>query len=144
VSVRIIAATHRNLEAAVAAGAFREDLYYRLKVITIAIPPLRERRDDIPILAQHFVTQYGRELGRTVTGLSVAAHAILENYDWPGNVRELQNVIQRALLMTSGPVVRSEHLIFNRTRGFPGSATPSVNGWKPRFAIPKAITNASP
>src|SRR5262249_36153217 len=89
VNIRVIGATHRDLKAAVAAGTFREDLYYRLKVVTITTPPLRERREDIPVLAQHFVTRRAPEIGRWVTGLSVAAHKILENYDWPGNIREL-------------------------------------------------------
>jgi transcriptional regulator with PAS, ATPase and Fis domain len=108
--VRIITATHRDLKAAVGAGTFREDLYYRLIVVAISTPPLRERRDDIPVLAQHFVTQFARKIGRPVTGLTVAAHKMLESYGWPGNVRELQNVIERAIVVSTTSVLDTYHL----------------------------------
>src|SRR6185295_8745040 len=89
VNIRLVAATNRNLEQAVEKGEFRQDLYFRLKVVTISTPPLRERPDDIPLLARHFVSKYSREFGRPVRGILPAAERTLRNYDWPGNVREL-------------------------------------------------------
>jgi two-component system response regulator PilR (NtrC family) len=105
VDARIIAATNTDLKALVEAGAFREDLYYRLNVINIFLPPLRQRKDDIPLLAQHFLKKYGDENGRP--GLSIASDAVqsLLDYDWPGNVRELENVIERAVVLADGPVI---------------------------------------
>jgi transcriptional regulator with GAF, ATPase, and Fis domain len=100
--VRIIAATNRDLQKAVAAGRFREDLYYRLNVFPIQVPPLRERMDDIPLLANHFVQLSTRELKCAKPRLTRAAVAKLENYDWPGNVRELRNVIERAVILARG------------------------------------------
>jgi len=101
VDVRIIAATNRDLKSASDSGLFRSDLYYRLSVFPIALPPLRQRRDDIPLLAEHFLRQQARRLGRPVPSLNAAALAQLQAYDWPGNIRELQHVLERALI-TSG------------------------------------------
>jgi DNA-binding NtrC family response regulator len=98
VDARVIAATHRDLRQAVRDGEFREDLYYRLNVIEIQIPPLRERRDDIPLLAGHFVERLAHELNKNVTGLSAPALRLLMDYDWPGNVRELENAVERAIV----------------------------------------------
>jgi DNA-binding NtrC family response regulator len=98
VDARVIAATHRDLRQAVQDGEFREDLYYRLNVIEIRIPPLRERRDDIPLLTEHFVERLAHELNKNVTGLSAPALRLLMDYDWPGNVRELENAIERAMV----------------------------------------------
>jgi len=98
VNVRIVAATNRNLEKEVAAGRFREDLYYRLKVFPIRVPPLRERREDIPLLAEHFLARYTTELGKAVAGFSQQAMELLQAYDWPGNVRELENEAQRLVI----------------------------------------------
>ena len=98
VDVRIIAATHVNLQKAVAEGKFREDLFYRLNVIAIRIPPLRERRDDVPLLAAHFVERFSHELGKTVSGISESALRVLLDHDWPGNVRELENAVERAMV----------------------------------------------
>jgi len=98
VDVRIIAATNKNLSQEVQQGHFREDLYYRLNVIEIRLPALRERREDIPLLAEHFVHRISSELGRDVHGISPAALKVLMAYDWPGNVRELENVIERAIV----------------------------------------------
>ncbi len=95
VNVRVVAATNRNLEAEVRAGRFREDLYYRLKVFPLRVPALRERRTDIPLLIQHFLERYSREIGKPVAGISSEAINLLMAYDWPGNVRELQNEVQR-------------------------------------------------
>ena len=100
VDVRILAATNQDLQQAVAAGRFREDLYYRLNVIQIALPPLRERTDDVPLLVRHFVEKYARELDREVAGLSEAALKRLCEYAFPGNVRELENVIERAVALS--------------------------------------------
>ncbi len=106
VDVRIVAATNASLEEAVAEGTFREDLYYRLNVVQIQIPPLRERMEDIPLLAEIFRRKFGDEQGRTdVNGISPGAVQLLQAYAWPGNVRELQNVIERAVIMTAGPAV---------------------------------------
>jgi transcriptional regulator with GAF, ATPase, and Fis domain len=98
VNVRIVAATNRNLEKEVAEGRFREDLYYRLKVFPLRVPPLRERREDIPLLATHFLARYSTELGKPAGGFSQQAMELLQGYDWPGNVRELQNEVQRLVI----------------------------------------------
>ena len=98
VDVRIIAATNKDLAEEVKAGRFREDLYYRLNVIEIRLPALRERREDIPLLAEHFVQHISSALGRDVSGISGAALKLLIAYDWPGNVRELENVIESAIV----------------------------------------------
>jgi transcriptional regulator with PAS, ATPase and Fis domain len=105
IDVRIVAATNVDLKQAVASGAFREDLYYRLAVVPIAVPPLRERRDDIPMLANHFLRRYGQAFGKRIDGLSTEALAVLREYPWPGNVRELQNVIERLVALGEGPVI---------------------------------------
>ena len=99
VDVRIVAATHRDLPRCVREGHFREDLFYRLNVVPIRLPALRERREDIPLLAQYFVDRYNRELAKRVRGLTPEALARLAAYDWPGNVRELRNTIERAMLL---------------------------------------------
>lgn len=105
VDVRILAATNKDLSALVRKGVFREDLFYRLNVIMIAVPPLRERGDDILLLAQHFVTKFGEELGKPPCRFSDNALQVLRSYDWPGNVRELENVIQRLVVMTDGDLI---------------------------------------
>ena len=108
--VRVIAATNMNLEAAVKAGAFREDLFYRLAVFPVVVPPLRERREDIPLLVDHFLKKHTERLGRRVGGFSGAAlHAVLR-YDWPGNVRELENAIERAILLEKSEVLQVDSL----------------------------------
>jgi DNA-binding NtrC family response regulator len=109
VDVRVVAATNRNLRAMVAARQFREDLFFRLSVFPIAVPPLRERREDIPVLANHFLDRVGRDLKKRVT-LSDAALDALQRYDWPGNVRELQNCIERGVILASGSTVQPWHL----------------------------------
>ncbi len=100
VDVRVVAATHRDLRAAIAAGAFREDLYYRLSMVELTLPPLRERTEDIPLLARHFVQKFSREFGKPVSGLTPRAAMMLQRYAWPGNVRELEHVIGRACMLT--------------------------------------------
>jgi two-component system nitrogen regulation response regulator GlnG len=112
VDVRIIAATHRDLDAAVREGRLREDLLYRLRVVPLHIPPLRQRRDDIALLAEHFVSRYAEELGMGRRFLAPATLAHLEAHDWPGNVRELENSIKRALVLSSGEVLAPEDFSF--------------------------------
>jgi DNA-binding NtrC family response regulator len=114
---RVICATNRNLEAAIKDGSFREDLYYRLNVFSISIPPLRERRMDIPLMAQFFVAKYARVMNKPVKDISADAVDLLVRYDWPGNVRELENVIERAMVLAEPPSIRPNDLPFqNRGR----------------------------
>jgi DNA-binding NtrC family response regulator len=110
VDVRIVAATNRNLKAAVAARRFREDLYFRLSVLPLAVPPLRERATDIPILARHFVERFCREQNKRPLALSPAALEALERHSWPGNVRELQNCVERAVILAEGDTIQAAHL----------------------------------
>ena len=112
VDVRIMAATHRDLAAEVTAGRFRADLYYRLRVIPITLPPLRERAEDIGPLARHFVAVFGRELAKRVDGVTPEALALLAGHPWPGNVRELRNVVERATLLADGPAIGLNDLRF--------------------------------
>ena len=105
VDVRLIAATHRDLELEVSRERFRADLYYRLNVLPIRIPPLRERPEDIEALAGHFLAHFGRRMGKKFRGLSQGSLGRLQRYDWPGNIRELQNVIERACVLAKGQVV---------------------------------------
>ena len=110
VDVRVVAATNQNLAEAVAKGNFRQDLYYRLDVIAIHLPPLRERADDIPLLAQHFLRYYGQESGKPVTAFSDEAMELLCSYPWPGNIRELENAIEQAVALSYQPVLTPEDL----------------------------------
>jgi len=113
---RVIAATHRNLEHMVSAGSFREDLYYRLRVVEIDLPPLRERHTDIPLLAHHFVYKASQDLHRPEPALSEEAETVLLQHEWPGNVRELENCLTRAVVLATGNVIRPEHLGFRSER----------------------------
>src|SRR5690606_26268671 len=108
--VRIVAATNKDIERAVANGTFREDLYYRLNVFVITMPPLRERRADIPALAEYFLGKYSSEHRRRIARISSAALDVLCEYSWPGNVRELENVIERAVVLCDGSVLKEHHL----------------------------------
>ncbi|OGQ21995.1 MAG: Fis family transcriptional regulator [Deltaproteobacteria bacterium RBG_16_71_12] len=110
VDVRVLAATNANLEAAMRAKKFREDLYYRLNVVTAAIPPLRERPDDIMLLALHFLRRHGARMKRNVQGFSEEARQALLTHDWPGNVRELENAVARGVVMCTGPEIQVSHL----------------------------------
>ena len=113
VDARVIAATNRNLEALVKEGKFREDLYYRLNVVRIEVPPLRERKDDIPLLIAHFLKEFegeARDMGKTITGVSSRARSALYKYDWPGNIRELKNCIESAVVMCSGGEIELDDL----------------------------------
>lgn len=110
IDVRIISASNRDIKFLIHQGQFREDLYYRLKVIDIELPPLRDRREDIPVLVQHFIQQFSKELGKNISGLSEEAFKPLLNYPWPGNVRELANVIQRAVILCRLEIISPEDL----------------------------------
>jgi formate hydrogenlyase transcriptional activator len=105
VDVRLVAATNRDLEQEVAAQRFRADLFYRLNVFPIRVPPLRERPSDIPLLVRHFLAQFQRKMARPLKAVTPESMARLERYAWPGNIRELQNVIERACVLSPGPVV---------------------------------------
>jgi Nif-specific regulatory protein len=120
VNVRIVAATNRNLEKEVAEGRFREDLYYRLKVFPLRVPPLRERREDIPLLATFFLERYGAELGKPAAGFSQQAMELLQAYEWPGNVRELQNEIQRLVIQVEPGQFLTPDLLSPRIRQVEG------------------------
>jgi two-component system response regulator PilR (NtrC family) len=108
--IRVIAATNQDLTKAVAEGRFREDLFYRINVIPIMLPPLRERREDIPLLAEHFLAKYAEQMGKDVTSISHDAMELLMRHDWPGNIRELENVLERAVALEATPTVLSESL----------------------------------
>ena len=128
VDLRIIAATNCDLEEMVSDGRFREDLYYRLHVISIALPPLRERKEDIPVLAQHFLEKFSKENSKPNLELTAEALDLLVDYDWPGNVRELENVMERAVVLTSGPRIDAD-LIPEHVRASPPFHIP-------RFVVP--------
>jgi two-component system nitrogen regulation response regulator GlnG len=115
--VRVLAATNQNLEALVAEGRFRQDLYYRLSVYSIHLPPLRERGDDLTLLLQHYLRRYNAEMDKTVQAVSPEALQVLRQYSWPGNVRELQSVLKQALLQAAGPVLLSEFLPVSLRKG---------------------------
>jgi transcriptional regulator with PAS, ATPase and Fis domain len=119
--IRVIAATNRDLDKTVKEGRFREDLFYRLNVVRIALPPLRDRKDDIPTLAQHFVARYAVEVKKPVRGISPEAMELLLTHPWPGNVRELANVIERAVVLCAGESVQPEDLAL---RGSVSSSPP--------------------
>jgi Nif-specific regulatory protein len=125
--VRVIAATNRDLKAAISRGSFREDLFYRLAVFDIALPPLRERAEDIPLLVNGFVEEIGRHVGRPAAGISKDAMTALTRYSWPGNVRELRNAIERAVILCEGGLIEVEHL-----PRFDGAAPASAAGNGPR------------
>jgi transcriptional regulator with GAF, ATPase, and Fis domain len=120
VNVRIVAATNRDLQKAVAEGRLREDLYYRLEAFPIRVPPLRERREDIGPIAEHWLGRYGAELGKTIAGFSQQAMELLEAYDWPGNVRELQNEVQRLVIQSEGADFVTPEMLSPRVRRIEG------------------------
>ncbi|MFH1177573.1 MAG: sigma-54 dependent transcriptional regulator [Acidobacteriota bacterium] len=129
VDFRLVAATNRDLEAEVAGGRFRRDLYYRLKVVTIALPPLRQRPEDILPLATHFIARFNRELGRSVQHLAAPLVAALRGYAWPGNVRELRNVVENMVLFSQGPELTMADLPPEYRR--PGAGEPAAPGGAP-------------
>ncbi len=123
VDVRIISATNRDLAAKVKEDSFREDLYYRLNVIPILLPPLRDRRDDIPILAKHFIEKYSREFGKEIRNMSVYALELLMDYPFPGNIRELANIIERSVALESSNIILPENLVLSEA-GRAGASFP--------------------
>jgi DNA-binding NtrC family response regulator len=110
VNIRILAATNKDLKQEVERGAFRQDLYYRLNVVTLEVPPLAERRDDIPLLAQHFLRRFAQAQGKAVDTISGQVMDVLMHYEFPGNVRELENIMERAVTLCSGGVIELKHL----------------------------------
>jgi len=131
VDVRIIAATHRDLEKAIEEGRFRRDLMFRLDVVTIQLPPLRARGDDLRLLAQHFATRFATEFKKRLSGIEETAYAKLRTYAWPGNVRELRNVIERAVLLGRGERVTADDITL-------GTGEPQpLTGWDlERISLP--------
>ena len=123
--VRVMAATHRDLESMMKSGRFREDLFYRLNVVTLSLPALRDRRGDIPLLAEHFLAKYAESLGERV--ITADAMDRLMGYDWPGNVRELENVIQRAMVMASTGAILPEHLPIGPVSAAAAAAGPDAS-----------------
>jgi len=130
VDVRIIAATNRDLEEMVRAGRFREDLYYRLNVMKVELPPLRERRDDIPLLVEHFIQKYNKKMGKEIEGVSEEAMRLLLNHPYPGNVRELENIMEHAFILCKGRIILPEHLphyLYAKTPSLPAA---SLKEWE--------------
>jgi formate hydrogenlyase transcriptional activator len=127
VDVRVLAATNRDLAADVDEGDFRRDLYYRLNVFPVNVPPLRERIDDIPLLAEYLVQRYAKKAGKTITAIDRLTLELLQNYDWPGNVRELQNVIERAVILCETPALYVDETWFRREAHPPARQPISLN-----------------
>jgi DNA-binding NtrC family response regulator len=147
IDVRVIAATNRNLRQMVVDGKFQEDLFYRLNVIPIEIPPLRERRDDIPALVEHFVRKHAQRTGRRVDRVDESALAGLQQYDWPGNVRELENTIERAVVLSTGPVITARAVSVaggaaQQPTGLPSLKLRQNIEWVERETIRRALENA--
>jgi two-component system response regulator PilR (NtrC family) len=127
--IRVIAATNQDLTRLIAEGRFREDLFYRINVIPISLPPLRERREDIPLLADHFLAKYAEQMDKAVTGISRDALDLLVQYDWPGNIRELENALERAVALEGTPTVLTDSLPGNiRGDRARGTAQPPAEG----------------
>jgi len=140
VDVRLITATNRDLAADIASGRFRGDLYYRINVVTIKLPPLRERPQDIPELALHFLRSYNERLGLGVESIAPSAMRLLADYAWPGNVRELENVIERALVLAQGSTIEPEHLAeFVRASDTPGPASDDLSIKRQTDALERAL-----
>ena len=126
VDVRLVAATNRDLRAALEEGTFREDLYYRLNVVAIDIPPLRDHKEDIPALANYFLERYAKESGKALTGITPDAMKSLMDYHWPGNVRELQNIIERGVTLSPPPTLDAADIYIDDPASVP-----------PRRAVPR-------
>jgi DNA-binding NtrC family response regulator len=147
VDVRVIAATNRDIRQMVVEGKFQEDLFYRLNVIPIEIPPLRERRDDIPALVEHFIRKHAQRTGRRVERIEETAMAGLRQYDWPGNVRELENTIERAVVLSSGPAITSRAVSVlgvapSQTSGLPSLKLRANIEWVEKETIRRALESA--
>ncbi len=144
VDVRVIAATNRDLRAMASEGRFQEDLYYRLHVIPIDLPPLRQRLDDLPALVDHFVQKFSQRLGKRITGVDETAMAELRRYHWPGNIRELENTIERAVVLTTGPRLTPDTVWVMGTAAAPTTGLPSLRlhqnvEWVERETIRRAL-----
>jgi DNA-binding NtrC family response regulator len=147
IDVRVIAATNRDLRQMVADGKFQEDLFYRLNVIPIEIPPLRERRDDIPALVEHFVSKHAQRTGRRIEKMEDGVLAGLQQYDWPGNVRELENTIERAVVLAAGAAITAQAIsvlgaITQQTSGLPSLRLRQNIEWVERETIRRALESA--
>ncbi len=147
VDVRVIAATNRDLRHMVAEGRFLEDLFYRLHVIPIAIPPLRERREDIVPLSEHFVRKHAQRCGKRVDGLDADAMAVLQAYEWPGNVRELENTIERSIVLSSSAIIGSREITGLGQMAPPSSGLPSLRlrentEWAERESVRRALESS--
>jgi len=147
IDVRVIAATNRDLRQMVAEAKFQEDLFYRLNVIPIELPPLRERRDDIPPLVDHFLKKHAQRTGRRIERIDDGVLAQLQQYDWPGNVRELENVIERAVVLSTGPVITARTINVLGTAAPPSSGLPSLKlrqniEWVEKETIRRALESA--
>ncbi|HET7698801.1 MAG TPA: sigma-54 dependent transcriptional regulator [Vicinamibacterales bacterium] len=148
VDVRVIAATNRDIRQMVADGRFQEDLYYRLNVIPIHIPPLRERREDIPLLVEHFIRKHAQRAGKRIEGIEPAVLQALEAADWPGNVRELENTVERAVVLSPGAVIGPDVV---RLLGVQSAATPGLPSmllrqnldWAERESVRRALESAN-
>jgi len=144
VDVRVIAATNRDLKQLVAEGKFQEDLYYRLNVIPIVLPPLRERPDDIPVLIDHFVEKHRQRTGKRIERVEPEVVDALRGYNWPGNVRELENTIERAVVLATGPIVTTSSISLLGATSSPSSGLPSPRlhqniEWVERETIRRAL-----
>ncbi len=135
--VRIICATHRDLEAKIREGSFREDFYYRINVVSLKVPPLRERREDIPVLMDYFLQRFARANGKTVEGITREARDLLIRYDYPGNVRELENIMERAVVISRGPLITVAELPF--AGGSKGSHDGAEGMSKPKASLQQAV-----
>ena len=147
VDLRVVAATNRDLRQMVIDGRFQEDLFYRLNVIPIHIPPLRERRDDIPALVEHFVSKHAHRIGRRIERIDQGVLAALQQYDWPGNVRELENTIERAVVLSAGPALTARAIstlgaVTQQATGLPSLKLRQNIEWVERETIRRAIENA--
>jgi DNA-binding NtrC family response regulator len=147
IDVRVIAATNRDLRQMVVDAKFQEDLFYRLNVIPIEIPPLRDRRDDIPALVEHFVTKHAQRTGRRIEKMEDGVLAGLQQYDWPGNVRELENTIERAVVLTAGPAITAQAIsvlgaVTQQTTGLPSLRLRQNIEWVERETIRRALESA--
>src|SRR5437667_9328657 len=138
VDVRLVAATNRQLRAALEQGTFREDLYYRLNVVPISIAPLRERKEDIPYLVDHFIARFAREAGKPIEGITPAAMKLLADFHWPGNVRELENIIERAVALFAGTVIDVGDIQLDVSAWQPWSLAAGANSTGPNPASPGA------
>jgi Nif-specific regulatory protein len=147
VNVRVIAATNRDLRRLVAEGRFQADLYYRLHVVPIVVPPLRERAGDIPMLAEYFAEKHATRNGKTIAAVDADAIDVFQRYDWPGNIRELENAVERAVVLTTGPTITADAVAIEPS--FPAGAArvPSLNlrenvAWIERETISRALRTA--